>query len=99
MRGGGHKQAIELILDYQLPVIIVSGALAFSGDSLGEICILVGDGMNLEMIHPLGRFEQKPTALIETKYRCPQSAFAHLLKSMFTFSRAAKDTQPAQLFP
>ena len=79
----GYQQAIELILNNQLPVIIVSGTLVFAGDFLGEIRILVGHGLNFQTIHRLGGLQQKLPARIETKYRRIQFTFIHTRKNSY----------------
>ena len=54
---------------YQLPVIVVGGAVVFRGHSFGELGVFVGDGLNPEIIDLRRRFEQELPALIETEYR------------------------------
>jgi hypothetical protein len=74
---GGHKQAIELVLDYQLPVIVVSGAVVFFGDLLRKICIIVPHGRNGEAVEIFRRFEHQSARVVQTQDSYFQWTFAH----------------------
>jgi hypothetical protein len=74
---GRHEQAIDLVLDYQLAVIVISGAIVFFGDLLRKICIIVPHGRNGEVVETFRSFEHQPARVVQAQDSYFKWTFAH----------------------
>jgi hypothetical protein len=76
--GRSDQQTIELVLYYQLSVIVIGCTVVFFSDSFSEHSFLVAYGLDVKMIDFRYGFEQKPATLIKAEHRSFQFAFTHL---------------------
>ncbi len=58
VQAGGDEEAIELVLDYQLAVVIVEVAFVFFGEFFGKVSVFIGDGLDFEAASSRSRCEQ-----------------------------------------
>ena len=65
---GCNKQAVELVLYYQLSVVIVCSASMFIGDFFNQVRVLISDGLDIEILESPCCFKQHPAALVQAKY-------------------------------
>jgi hypothetical protein len=74
---GGHKKAIEVILDDHLPVVGIRFATELGCDLLGPLLVLIGDRLDGELPGLAGGFQEKVTVSAQAEYARCQHLFCH----------------------